>query len=187
MKAQVEKEAAEAAAQATKKAGKEAKVEGKATKVTAKSKRAADIKTGTTSKTKNKEAGAAAGESCSAPAAIARSVAGSGKAGASEKGGGSKTAVNEGTEAATGAKCDAGGGVGVGTKGEAEEFAVDEVQFKAGATANGATDDNQVGVEYFVQEDEGEDHDSCEDSDIENGQDSLVPDPEIGKKLKFLP
>lgn len=144
MKAQIEKEAAEAAAQATKKA-EEAKVAGKAAKVTAKSKRAED---GAMSKTKNKEAGAA---------------------------GGSKTAVNEGTEAATGAKCDAGGAVGVGAKGEVKEVAVDEVDFKADATANGATGDNQVGVEYFVQR---EDNDSCEDS--------LVQDPEIGKKFKFL-
>lgn len=185
IKAQVEKEAAEVAAhaeaQATKKAAEEAKAAAKATKVAAESKRAADVKTGAMCKT---------GGGSAAVAAIARSAAGSGKAGASEKGGGNKTAVNEGTDALTGAKCNAEGGVGFGAKGEAKEVAVEEVEFKAGATANGATGDNQeVGVEYFVQEDKGEEHDSCKDSDIENGQEdnSLVPDTEIGKKFIFLP
>lgn len=105
-------------------------------------------------------------------------------------------------EAGVGAKHDTEGGVAfeTGAKGKVEEAVVAGVEVKAGTAAEGATGDKQEEDEY----------DSYEDSDIENeghesdggteeeagggekgkGDDedgrgnSLVPDTEIGKKVK---
>lgn len=187
-KAQVEKEAAEAAAwaqaQAAKKAAEEAKAIAKtAAKKTAKSNRSADENTGAIQKSKKtegrKEAGAATHGGCAAVAAIAGSATGLDKAGTSEKE--SKVGVTD------------------------------------GGVVDGGTGDNQdLIVDYFVEEEkevEEEENHSYEDSDIENeGQkgkggkgaeavreekgegygegkklvkeDSLAPDTEIGKKFK---